>query len=610
MYKYVAFVWNKQNRQAAHEFKRIVRHLQRASASEWRCVLEQSGLVVYQSGNRRLGPRDHLLYGSRGVVLGSLFYSSDTEVADSIVSDFDDSEARKIVRSGGRLLVSDYWGSYVAFLYDKDRDRHFVFRDPSAALPCFTLKYQDIDLYFSWMPDLAECEDLPMTINWRYVAGHLLHDQLRISETGLNEVREVLAGQCVEHVDGRRTTQFYWDPRTFAQQDSYEDAAEASQTLYTRARACVRTWSSCYRKIIMELSGGLDSAIVLGCLADAPDGVEIICQNIYTPHPDGDERYYARLAAERAGCELLESTRPLSDADIGRALTSPRFASPSPYVLSSSFDDIYSQMARKHGADAYFAGQGGDHLFHEAKVNLIAADYLARHGFGKQFLHAVHTTAFFTKQSFWRVLGEALSADWLGKSVPLYAPLQDNKKFLSPDALLLVQDDYLLHPWLKSAEGVAPAKFRQIRGLVDLQSYYWPAGRAEFADIVYPLLSQPIIELCLRIPTYVLTVGGRDRGLARRAFANDVPPEIIARQTKGSIGSYFTRMLSRNADTIRELLLDGELASAGMIADDEIEARLRTSKLDRGDEFMLILEYISMEAWLRSWRHQRTRAIA
>lgn len=540
-------------------------------------------------------------------MLGHLFRAPGGE-DHSFQPSLGEKEAQLVVDSCGRRLISDYWGTYVAFLYDEHRNRHFVVRDPGAALPCFTLSHDGVDIFFSWMPDLADFGDLSLTVNWKYIAAWLLHDQLRICDTGLNEVRELLAGQCLELGEAGRESCFYWNPKAFAQSDGYENVAEAVRALGSTTRSCVLAWASRYSRIILELSGGLDSAIVLGCLSTPSVNAEVFCLNVHTDHPDGDERHFARLAAGRAGRKLFEMVQSLSDQEITRALDTPRFPNPTLYVLATGFDDIYSRMALELGADACFTGQGGDHLFHENKVSLIAADHLMRHGFGRAFLKAAYATAFFTQLSFWSVLRQAISVGMFRRQWPLYPDLQNRRTFLSPDALALLPDDYILHPWLRTADCLAPAKFRQVSALVDFQSYYWPSARAQYADVVYPLFSQPLIELCLRIPTYVLTAGGRDRGLARRSFASDVPPEIIGRRTKGAIGSYFTSMLSRNAEVIREMLLDGKLASSGIINRQRLEADLRLRQLERGEHFVHLMTYISMEVWLRSWSSRRMLA--
>ena len=83
-----------------------------------------------------------------------------------------------------------------------------------------------------------------------------------------------------------------------------------------RMRQCVRdvvhAWASCYDHMLLSLSGGLDSSIVLACLKDAPSRPRVTCFHYYPLGADLDERAYARAAAAKAGLELLERPRDSS----------------------------------------------------------------------------------------------------------------------------------------------------------------------------------------------------------------------------------------------------------------------------------------------------------
>ena len=63
----------------------------------------------------------------------------------------------------------------------------------------------------------------------------------------------------------------------------------------------------------------------------------------------------------------------------------------------------------------------------------------------------------------------------------------------------------------------------------DLQAYSahpWTLGSH---NEHHPLLSQPLIETCLRIPVHLLATEGWDRAVARRAFSTDLPAEVYQR---------------------------------------------------------------------------------
>src|SRR3546814_12928828 len=52
--------------------------------------------------------------------------------------------------------------------------------------------------------------------------------------------------------------------------------------------------------------------------------------------------------------------------------------------------------------------------------------------------------------------------------------------------------------------------------------------------MISPLLSQPVIEACLGIPSWEACEGGVDRSAARRAFSGALPPSVVGRHGKGS----------------------------------------------------------------------------
>ena len=117
-----------------------------------------------------------------------------------------------------------------------------------------------------------------------------------------------------------------------------------------------------------------------------------------------------------------------------------------------------------------------------------------------------------------------------------------------------------------------------------------------------PLLSQPLVETCLRIPTYVLIRSGRDRAVARQAFERDLPSEIARRQAKGRADQHVRNILDANLDFVRELLLDGVLVKRGWLNRAALELYLTRERSPADHQYSEILqEHLCTEAWLRRW---------
>ena len=116
-----------------------------------------------------------------------------------------------------------------------------------------------------------------------------------------------------------------------------------------------------------------------------------------------------------------------------------------------------------------------------------------------------------------------------------------------------------------------------------------------------PLLSQPLLELCLSLPTYLLTQGGHGRALARRAFAQHLPPQIVNRRSKGGLAEHVAEVLGRNVQEIRAMLLDGQLARHGLLNRANVEEVLSGRPTALAGHASQIHGLVAAQAWLDRW---------
>ncbi len=128
---------------------------------------------------------------------------------------------------------------------------------------------------------------------------------------------------------------------------------------------------------------------------------------------------------------------------------------------------------------------------------------------------------------------------------------------------------------------------------------------------VSPLLSQPVMELALRIPTWFQLRKRRDRALARAAFAEDLPREILHRQDKGGAESIASSILSDNLPFLREMLTDGCVAHSGIIDRQRLTAVLAEEPAAQGVSSVPLFDLLGAELWARAWaahNHARPNA--
>lgn len=600
MFGYIAFVWDEEDRPQAEAAQVLASCLQ-PMAGRWSSALQVPGMHVFHKGARPGSSEIYRLNGADGVLLGTVFEHC-TESTESALAkkSFSTDESRQILASGCRSLVTRCWGRYVAFARDASTNRAYVVRDPTGGLPCYRTAFRGVEVYFSAVEDVVGLGVLKFNIYWDFIAARAVSVFLRGRATALTEVTEVLAGEHLQIEPGNVVRTFAWNPLRIAQTDIIEDVEIAARELRRVATACIHSWASCYDNILHKLSGGLDSSIVLACLRSAPSRPTVTCLNYYSMESNGDERSFARIAANQAGVALLERERS-NAVRLGDLLQIHRSVAPTYYLGPLQTSRFEAPLAREIGATAYFGGAGGDQLFYPAQGVLAAADYLHLHGLNRRFFETALDAAHLDHCSIWHVIREAYK-----RRAASPGNMQQNttalRSLLADGAGSHAREHGgFTHPLFASAGSMPPGKLWHAYGLTLPREYYDPLGAADDPEHVEPLIAQPLVELCLRIPTYVLTHAGWDRALARRAFRADLPREILRRRTKGGMEEHAQEILMRNLATARELLLDGQLMKSGLLDRARVGEVLSDRPTPIPGAIAEVFDYLSIEIWLRTW---------
>ncbi len=602
MYRFVAILWGTTNCSAAAAAVRYA-HLYAHSASDWSAVFRDDGIVVYTLPPRGPPLEPTPLPGDRGVVLGRIFATGTdgTDGTENHPVTFDDATAHRIVTSRGRVMTREYWGAYLAFLWDKPGRACYVIRDCSGKIPCYWTCNENVHIFFSNIADVLPLDLPAFSIDRTYLAAFIYSPELQIRSCALNEVKEILAGECVELGEDTVRQVVLWDPAHVYHARIVEDYGDAVEELQATVRKCIGAWSSVYGHILLRLSGGLDSAIVLGCLRDFRAAGSITCANIFGEYPAEDERYYARIAAAHSGVRIIEqeSARHMFD---DRQFSLPMSPKPDVTTLFATLErPLTNQIVADCCAETVWTGQGGDHLFMQLHTSLGASDYAARHGIDWRFRQAVTDAARLSREPYWFVLRSALG---LSRSNMEWTPaslIQQEIHFVKGDALPLHPNDYTAGPWTTSIQSLPKGKRAQVYFLSQVLNRHRPLPHFEAAFEHHPLLSQPIIDLCLQIPTYLLTRGGRDRALARNAFKDYVPPEILKREDKGDISFTAVDAIRRSEKFISSILMDGFLVNERIVSRTALEKYIVHGESLRVNNCRPLLACIAAEIWARKW---------
>lgn len=595
MFRYIAIAWEDSQPTSAIRARQLSARLH--SDPDWCTSLQVPGLHVLTAGAKHRINGVHPLPPGQGVVVGKLFRRCDLGSPPGREVLLTDAEVDGIVNHEGRPLVRDFWGRYVAFMQTPSGSTCVV-RDPSGALPCLLLRHEGVWLVFSWLEDvLGLLPDISLKVSPDGLVAHLLKGEPGGRETPLEGLMQVIPGEAVHLGRGLDRSSQLWDAVAFARSATTFDPPNAADMLRTTVRSCAQHWASCHDSVLLRLSGGVDSSILLACLASGRAPSDVVCLNHHSRGSDSDERRYARLAATRSGRRLVENQRD-AGYRLDRILEIARTPGPiNPVGWLNSRADI--DVAKAHSATALFTGAGGDQLFFEFASWWPAADYLRAHGPDGGFPRAVLDAARLGQVSIWRAAGLAFvdrfRPDLLPRETARYQAL------LGPAARQEAQQrSRFEHPSLLRTR-LPIGKDVQTRALMHPVGFYDPFEQASAPELVNPLLSQPLVELCLQLPTYVLTHGGRGRALARRAFADELPREILARRSKGGLEEHLRAVLSANIDFVRGMLLDGELVRRHLINGNAIEAVLSGRPGTRGGHCGQVYALLGIEAWVRQW---------
>lgn len=503
-----------------------------------------------------------------------------------VCAELDASEAERIVATRGRWALENLWGNYILFWAGREERAH-ILRAPVTGPAIYHIAADETGsgaaLAFT---DLALARALGFALDRpdaSAIDAEMRIPLLRGHATGLLGVSEILPGEIVRlgHAAALPESWSPWDHMKEAPRRVEPDA------LRIRVMSVVSAWSMRFGRVQLELSGGLDSSIVAACLAGRRADWRAI--TIATTDPDGDERVYARAAAERAGATLFElmlSDEPVDPtAPIGLAR-----ARPGGFGLLAPVDGRLGAAAADYGAEAIFTGAGGDNIF----------------GYLTSAAPIVDAFRFAGPRAAWGAAGDLARVmnDNVWKALRLAArKAVVPGRFWPSDTSLLSQrfaGREPEHPWLDGARAAWPGQRTYALKLLPIQPFLDGYDRAFARPMIAPLLSQPLVEYGLGVPSWQWGEGGQDRALARHAFRNNVPETVLARRVKGRIESLFYPSFDRHRSRLRSFLLDGWLAGERLIDCDAVRALVDGEIPADGVAAIRLLHLADMERWVRS----------
>lgn len=481
---------------------------------------------------------------------------------------------------------SGFWGNFLAI--GAGQSSPFVYRDPSGSIPVCQLGTKDGDIFVSdaelaFSLGLIERPELDSS----FVVHWLQFPFLRSERTGLRDVLELLPGCVRSRISGRWRSEPAWKPWDHVRPRRGFSFGQLSDKVRKTALKSIAAQVQDFSPLL-QLSGGLDSSIIAASLANA--GIGFTSVNFASRSSDGDERRYARSVAESFGSRLIEIHEDELDCTI--KMTSERKFRPGSNPVLVPLDDAIENHRREADASSLIDGGGGDNLFCYLTGAAPILDALITAEL-RQALQTCSDIAERTECTFWEVAANALK-----RASPLgWWRWKEDRRYLNRELLEPGPDP---HPWLEAPMFSLPGKLEHVASLVHIQ-HFLDRRAATNSALLHPLMAQPLLELCLEIPSWEWTRGGADRAVARHAFTDLLPSDVIGRRSKGSLQGLFHRFFTALRNDLRDLLLCGRLVALGIADPRAVELTFMNSDWRNDEVQMRLSEMASLELWLQSW---------
>jgi asparagine synthase (glutamine-hydrolysing) len=564
--------------------KELVERLLKRRWPELRSKYESGPLALWTKPNFK--PR--ILMGGRLVVVGELLAKDEVFEANP-----SSGAAPTSAAATAAWLMGNCWGRYVAFVHDQSFPAAAIVRDPSGAVEALVAEGNGLAVVTPHLPRwLAHAVNGSISPDFAALATAVIHPLVATHQSLLHHVTLVPAGGvCLWNGRLSRPRVLWTPPRP--EPVGTEAGAEMLRDAVLRSCKVLRQR---HERITVELSGGLDSSIVLGALASLGTAQQISCVNFATGEAAGDERALARAAAAMWKVDLKELQADHRALDYSFLAAAPVGAVPRLYGLDNILEAGMTKAMCESGSTVSVTGQGGDAVFYQFPSLLSLVDLSEDQGPRAAFSPAVLQAARRTNSTIWRAWREMLRhACGFGRG---QAPF--DLRLLGTAAKQRLELEPICSPWIVPGR-LPPGKEEQLEAIANGQIFNQWVPRRAAAEVRHPLLTQPVIEACMAIPTYELAYGSFDRALARHAFSDLIPRQIAKRRGKGETSSYHYRGLAENLPFLRERLIEGRLAAHGLLDREALEESLQDDVLLQSDAAAMALPYASLEAWAREW---------
>jgi len=517
-------------------------------------------------------------------------------------------------------------GEFALSLWDGRHETLYLASDRFRVHPLFYYQDESQLLFASRVKSLLNCPlRLETAISPEAVVDVVTSSAIPTPRTIFREVKKLPPGHVLTYHNSVIDVLPYWEVNFL--QPSNEGEGELARQLRSKFAEAVSVrlqGEGPPSKVGTFLSGGVDSTTVTGVLTQLTKQ-PVKSFTIGFGEPRFNEVSYARIAAQAFGAEHYEYF--VTPQDAYAAIPTLLETFDEPFANASAIPTYFcAKLAREHGVDTLYAGDGGDELF--AGNDRYAA---------QRVFEYYDNVPRWLRESLVKPVTFALAENlpWplfvKGKkyieraSVPYperlwsysFANILPLANLLTDDFVESVGKNYEPHASTRMYYLQAPAKTELDRQLyIDLKraisdnDLFKVTRMTEAAGVSvrYPFLDSQLVEFAVTVPAHMKMRGRQLRTFFKKAYADLLPSEVRAK-TKHGFGlpiPVWLRTDKRLNDLMHDLVLSPQSIQRGYFRKDALETLVEHHRTDETSFYGTVLwNFMILELWHRKYTGNR-----
>jgi asparagine synthase (glutamine-hydrolysing) len=606
---------------AAQRMAATLRHRGPDGSSAWaspdgRCALGHARLKVIdlESGDQPMGNED----GSVQVVFNGEIYNfqrlrGELEAAGHTFRTRSDTEV--IVHGWeewGEELPTRLDGMFAFAVWDSTRTQLFLARDRAGKKPLFIYQDDDRIAFASEMKALLALPGADDTMDPRAIPLYLAYGYIPTPGTFYRRVRKLPpATFLLLRADGVRRQQNFWSLDWTPNPISQVAARAGLRDLMTRAVE---------KRLISDvplgafLSGGIDSTIVVGLMAEMMEEPVRTFSIGMADDPSYDETHFARMAADRFGTRHTAFTVEAQEVGLLEELLD---AYDEPFGDSSALPTYI--LSRLTGGDVTVAltGDGGDEMFagYPRFAGMMVAERMPRwmatagDSLGQRL--PFHPNFRNPSRRFSRFFGAAALPPeermlrWIGFFSDRLESL------LKPEVSELMSRTELTESFRRPLEANAGLSPLARTLALNFETYLLDdllvkADRNSMAhglELRSPFLDTALMDFAGALPDGLRIRGGTLKYLLRRAFRDLLPDPIVKRGKMGFGIPLPTWFRTHWRGLVEDRVVGDGSALWAWIRPDPVRHLVAEHMAGQADHGHQIWALLTLESWLRRGRY-------